>query len=104
MDSKLWFAIRNTKDVFGFIGSSGKGAKPIPLYDDEVESLKKKYVLPEDCDFKEGDKVSILNEMFKDHEGTISSIEEDGIMVSVDMMGRALDVKFDAGEIIKKEA
>lgn len=34
-----WYTIRNTYGVTGFIGSSGKGAKPIPMSDFEVEKL-----------------------------------------------------------------
>ena len=31
MTDEIWFVVRNTQGVTGFIGSSGKGAKPIPL-------------------------------------------------------------------------
>ncbi|MDR0739894.1 MAG: transcription termination/antitermination protein NusG [Mycoplasmataceae bacterium] len=30
-DRDVWFAIRNTPGVLGFVGSSGKGATPIPI-------------------------------------------------------------------------
>jgi transcriptional antiterminator NusG len=30
-DRNVWFAIRNTPGVLGFVGSSGKGAVPIPI-------------------------------------------------------------------------
>ena len=30
MSDEAWYAVRNTPGVTGFIGSSGKGAKPIP--------------------------------------------------------------------------
>ena len=29
MSDEVWFIVRNTQGVTGFIGSSGKGAKPI---------------------------------------------------------------------------
>ena len=31
MTDEAWFIVRNTPGVTGFIGSSGKGAKPFPL-------------------------------------------------------------------------
>ena len=31
MTDEAWFVVRNTPGVTGFIGSSGKGAKPTPL-------------------------------------------------------------------------
>ena len=37
MSDEAWYVVRNTPGVTGFIGSSGKGAKPIPLTDEEVK-------------------------------------------------------------------
>ena len=39
MSDEVWFIVRNTQGVTGFIGSSGKGAKPIPLMPDEVDRI-----------------------------------------------------------------
>lgn len=39
MNQDAWYIIRNTFGVTGFVGSSGKGAQPIPLSDLEVERL-----------------------------------------------------------------
>lgn len=39
MSEKAWFQVRNTPGVTGFIGSSGRGAKPFPLTDDEIERM-----------------------------------------------------------------
>ena len=39
MADDAWYIIRNTFGVTGFVGSSGKGAKPIPMSDFEVENL-----------------------------------------------------------------
>lgn len=36
MSEQAWFVVRNTPGVTGFIGSSGKGAKPFPLTTNEV--------------------------------------------------------------------
>ncbi len=39
MNDEAWFIVRNTPGVTGFIGSSGKGAKPFPLTPAEVDKI-----------------------------------------------------------------
>ncbi len=39
MTDEAWFIVRNTPGVTGFIGSSGKGAKPFPLTPAEVDKI-----------------------------------------------------------------
>ena len=39
MTDEAWFVVRNTPGVTGFIGSSGKGAKPFPLQPYEVDKI-----------------------------------------------------------------
>ena len=39
MSDEAWFVVRNTPGVTGFIGSSGKGAKPTPLQPYEVDNV-----------------------------------------------------------------
>lgn len=39
MTPSAWYTIRNTIGVTGFVGSSGKGASPIPMSDEEVKQL-----------------------------------------------------------------
>ena len=34
-----WYIVRNTPGVTGFIGSSGKGAKPTPLLPQEIDKI-----------------------------------------------------------------
>ena len=41
MSDEVWFIVRNTQGLTGFIGSSGKGAKPIPLLPEEVDRIFK---------------------------------------------------------------
>ena len=37
MTDEAWYIVRNTPGVTGFIGSSGKGAKPTPLKPQEID-------------------------------------------------------------------
>ena len=39
MSDEAWFVVRNTPGVTGFIGSSGKGAKPTPLLPQEIDKI-----------------------------------------------------------------
>lgn len=39
LDDDIWYNIRNTVGVMGFVGSTGKAAKPIPCSMDEYERL-----------------------------------------------------------------
>ncbi len=39
MDQNIWYTIRNTNGVMGFVGSSGKGAMPIPITIEEFEAV-----------------------------------------------------------------
>ena len=41
MSDEAWYGVRNTPGVTGFIGSSGKGTKPIPLSPEEVKKFFK---------------------------------------------------------------
>ena len=42
MTDEAWYVVRNTPGVTGFIGSSGKGAKPTPLQPYEVDKILEK--------------------------------------------------------------
>ncbi|OQC10217.1 MAG: hypothetical protein BWX74_00694 [Tenericutes bacterium ADurb.Bin087] len=42
MSDEMWFLIRNTPGVTGFIGSSGRGAKPFPVEYEELEPILKR--------------------------------------------------------------
>ncbi len=39
LEPEIWYAIRNTIGILGFVGSTGKGALPIPCSMDEYERL-----------------------------------------------------------------
>ena len=39
MSDEAWYIVRNTPGVTGFIGSSGKGAKPTPLLPQEIDKI-----------------------------------------------------------------
>ena len=96
-----WFIVRNTPMVTGFLGSSGGGAKPVPLSDEEIIPVLKQcgISIETNMKFKVGDEVQILNGNFAGQIGTIESInvDEQIVTVLVDFFGRQTptEVSFD---------
>ena len=104
MSDEAWYIVRNTQGVTGFIGSSGKGAKPIPLLPNEVDDILGKMGLSRIDASKElepGKKVRILEGPFKDMEGTIESVDmkTQKLNVNVDLFGQATKVEVDLADI-----
>ena len=78
MSDEAWFIVRNTQGVTGFIGSSGKGAKPIPLLPSEVDRILGSMGMSRvdlSKDMEVGKKVKIIDGPFKDMIGKIDTIE-----------------------------
>lgn len=47
MDDEVWYVIRNTANVTGVVGSSGRGVKPIPISNEEFNRMKNNLNQPE---------------------------------------------------------
>ena len=104
MSDEAWFIVRNTQGVTGFIGSSGKGAKPIPLLPQEVDRVLGAMGMSRmdlSKDLKEGNKVKINDGPFKDMVGTISSIDlkQQKINVLIDLFGQETSVEVELSQI-----
>lgn len=107
MTDETWYDIRNTPGVTGFIGSSGRGIKPLPLSEKEVNTMlyrenkqvKKEQVVKKDKseerDFDLNDYVHIISGALKGHEGQVSQLDDDkGVAtVNIDFFGRSTAVK-----------
>ncbi len=79
MTNEAWYVVRNTPGVTGFIGSSGKGAKPFPVSEEEVEGvLQRLGMKPVEAplDYEVGDYVEIIAGPFAGQEGKVTSIDE----------------------------
>jgi len=97
-----WYVVRNTPNVTGFIGSSGKGAKPVPLSPDEINPILKRLGLHKQEVFvnvKVGDSVKIKEGPFAGQIGTVDEIDVDRLVlkVLVEFFGRqtTFEVEFD---------
>lgn len=104
MSDEAWYIVRNTQGVTGFIGSSGKGAKPIPLLPQEVDRILNSMGMSRvdvSKDLKEGAKVKIISGPFKDMMAKIDSVDlkEQKITVLVDLFGQETSVEVDMQEV-----
>ena len=104
MTDEAWYVVRNTPGVTGFIGSSGKGAKPIPLLPQEVDRILNSMGMSRvdvSKDLKEGAKVKIISGPFKDMMAKIDSVDlkEQKLTVLVDLFGQETSVEVDMQEV-----
>ena len=107
MSDEAWYIVRNTPGVTGFLGSSGKGAKPIPLQDDEVERIFKEIGYTGeviDVNYEIGDNVKITDGPFKMLAGKITSLDVDnGIaQVSIDLFGQETTVELELTQFTRE--
>ena len=106
MSDEAWYAVRNTPGVTGFIGSSGKGAKPIPLSPQEIDKILINEGMSRvdiEADLKEGDSVTIIDGPFKGMYGKIESIdlENNKLTVLIDLFGQETPVEVELLQISK---
>lgn len=79
MTDDAWYVVRNTPGVTGFIGSSGGGAKPFSVPQEEIDAIlrrlgktDKNYVV----NFGVGDRVKILMGALSGNEGVVESMND----------------------------
>ena len=106
MTDEAWYIVRNTPGVTGFIGSSGKGAKPTPLQPFEVDKILSSMGMSRlnvENDLSLGDKVRITSGPFSGMEGKIDSIDapNNKLIVLVDLFGQETSVEADLSQIEK---
>ena len=101
-----WFMVRNTERVTGFVGSSGHGALPVPMHDEEIIPILKMcgMEVERNCPYSEGDEVIITAGGFANREGKVASIDyEKGIVkVFIEAFGRQTGVELQFNEVAKK--
>lgn len=98
VDSDVWYIIRNTAGVTGFVGI---GADPSPLEDDEASNILRKIGIVEEkklkyeLNYKIGNRVKIVDGAFEGSEGEVSEInhEHKKVKVMVDLFGRLTPVE-----------
>ena len=106
MTDEAWFIVRNTPGVTGFIGSSGKGAKPTPLQPYEVDNILNSMGISRiDAynELKEGDSIKIVDGPFVGMVGKIESVDMENKIVNaiVDLFGQETSIEVELKQIDK---
>ncbi len=106
MTDEAWYVVRNTPGVTGFIGSSGKGAKPTPLQPYEVDNILGNMGISRmdvDTDLSEGAKVKIIAGPFQGMFGVVDSVDlpNSKVMLLVDLFGQETSVEVELSQIEK---
>ena len=106
MTDEAWYVVRNTPGVTGFIGSSGKGAKPTPLQPYEVDNILGNMGISRmdvDTDLSVGAKVKIIAGPFQGMFGTIDSVDlpNQKVNLLVDLFGQETSVEVELSQIEK---
>lgn len=106
MTDEAWFVVRNTPGVTGFIGSSGRGAKPFPLTPAEVDKILGTMGMSRVDIVNElnvDDLVKVINGPFKDMYGKVKTVdfEKQNLEVALDLFGQETIVELEFTEIEK---
>ena len=93
MTDEAWFIVRNTPGVTGFIGSSGKGAKPFPLTPQEVDRILGSMGMSRleiGNELEEGTQVKVINGPFANMFGKVKSVDmaTQTVEVTIDLFGQ----------------
>lgn len=104
MTDEAWYVVRNTPGVTGFIGSSGKGAKPTPLQPQEVDKILGNMGISRmdiNTELNPGTKVKIIGGPFNGMFGTIDSVDlpNQKVMLLVDLFGQETSVEVELSQI-----
>ncbi len=106
MTDEAWYVVRNTPGVTGFIGSSGKGAKPTPLQPYEVDKILNNMGISRidiDNELEVGLKVKIIAGPFNGMIGKVDNIDlpNQKVMLLVDLFGQETSVEVEINQIEK---
>ncbi len=105
MDEDLWFMVRNTPKVTGFLGSSGGGTKPVPVPKDEMDGILNKLglIVKPKLEFNVGDKILVTSGPFIDREYEVARVneEKETIIVLTELFGTTVENELSFNEIKK---
>ena len=106
MSDESWYIVRNTPGVTGFIGSSGKGAKPTPLLPQEIDKILANMGMSRvnlESEMAIGEKVNIVDGPFKGMSGKVDTIdtENNRLNVLIDLFGQETPVEVELFQVNK---
>ena len=106
MTDEAWYIVRNTPGVTGFIGSSGKGAKPTPLPPQEIDRILANMGMSRvdvESELKVGDTVNIIDGPFNGMSGKVDNIdlENNRLNIIIDLFGQETSVEVEVYQVSK---
>ena len=106
MTDEAWIIVRNTPGVTGFIGSSGKGAKPFPLTKEEVDKILGSMGMSRldvESELEVGSSIKVLKGAFSNMYGKVNKIDMSNqvIEVALDLFGQETIVEVGFEDIEK---
>jgi transcriptional antiterminator NusG len=98
MNDDVWYVVRNTRGVTGFVGPDSK--QPVPLSDAEMRSMGIKNDAVE-VGFELGDTVMVISGVWENTIGVIKQINthKQIVTISVDMFGRETPVEISFSDV-----
>ena len=99
MTDESWYVVRNTRGVTGFVGP---GSKPVPLSDEEVESMGV-LEIPVEIDLEIGESIKIISGPLRESVAIIQEIilEKRKVKALVDMFGRETLAELEFNQVEK---
>ena len=106
MSDEAWYVVRNTPGVTGFMGLSGKRAKPTPLLPQEIDRILANMGMSRiniESEMNVGDIVNIVDGPFKGMSGKVDSVdlENNRLNVLIDLFGQETPVEVELSQISK---
>ena len=103
---ETWYIVRNTPGVTGFIGSSGKGAKPTPLLPQEIDRILANMGMSRvdvKSELQVGDTVNIVDGPFSGMTGKVDNIdlENNRLNIIIDLFGQETNVDVEVYQVNK---
>jgi transcriptional antiterminator NusG len=104
MTDEAWYVVRNTPGVTGFLGSSGKGAKPKELSTQEIDKILISMGMSRvdvDVELQVGAKVEIVDGPFKGMSGKVDSVDmpNQRLTVLIDLFGQETPVEVELFQV-----
>jgi transcriptional antiterminator NusG len=105
MDDDLWYLVRKTPGVTGFVGS---GSKPISLQEEEIEEILRQIGVSEpkqQINLNPGETVRVTDGPFENLTGIVETINNDRgkVRVLISMFGRETPIELNFSQVEKME-
>lgn len=99
MNDDVWYIVRNTRGVTGFVGPDSK--QPVPLSDAEMRGMGIKTSNDVLIEFEVGDTVTVTSGVWENTIGAIKQINahKQIVTINVDMFGRETPVEISFSEV-----